>query len=148
MNASQCDKLLNQRRTLTPTAALDVWEDARGAAVVGLVYACLEVHYCEDVLLFAGPMFEQRIGEELEQAKLGFYDFMEQGQPFKVLYLIAEEKIPEATKIIESRLNALRILDYCKLAIADLPSRSWNVIYPPELKANETSSTGIHELTS
>jgi hypothetical protein len=98
---------------------------------VGFTPVLVKADYSPELWQNAG--FEERLGAELTDAKLGSYDSAKYGNPIKFFFLVASSRLPAGLQFISTRLAAIGLLPHVIIGYADKDSKTWRqVVFPQE----------------
>ena len=115
---------------IDPAAANVNMEWLQGMAKNGFTVVVVEVKSWADALGKVEAGFEERIGAELTESKLGHYDSLRTGAPFILYFYLHTETLLTGLRFIQDRLESLQLLPLCRIAHADCESKVYRVFYP------------------
>ena len=112
-----------------PVAANESIEWIETFGKVGLTVVVVQARWLAQ--LWAVNGFEEALGEELNQARLGVYDGLKVADHTVAFYCHCNtERLAAGLQLIKARLAAIGLLPMVKIGIADQEARSWRIFYP------------------
>ena len=112
-----------------PAAANECIEFIELVGKVGLTVVVVQARWSAE--LWAVNGFEETLGRELDQARLGIYDGLKVANPTVAFYFhLNTERLAEGLLLIKARLAAIGLLPVVKIGVADQESKTYRVFYP------------------
>jgi len=110
--------------------ALDNLHPEWGGVVARLGFTVVVVSLPRSEHLFQHQGFEQKLGIDLLEAKLGQYDSTIWENPRLHFFLLHTKALRAALELVQSRLAALNLLTGCRIGRMDSADKVWRTVFP------------------
>jgi hypothetical protein len=115
---------------INPASANVCMEWVRDMGKIGFTVVAVEGRSWADALQNNEAGFEEKIGEQLTEARLGHFDSLLTGAPFTLFFYLFTDTLPTGLQFIQGKLESLGLLHLCKIAQADSEEKCWRTFYP------------------